>query len=424
MLIKLNHTTKSIFFILLFSPLLAYAYSEWFRLPKTFNVLMVFVLFIYGVLFFVNVKSLYIPVFAKYIMLFAIYRSVWLLLLDTDRHIYTQTYHHILFFSIFFTLIMIYNGSYTEKFIKNSVLVMKITVILAAVASIIQVFDFSFLDARHVYTDKIPEYAEIENLYSYRRPSVFGYIEQAALGLAFIPLLSALVGYLLVKKDKNYIIFLLLGGIVAFLSNTRFVMVGYLIISLQALVFHKVRFMGYVKYVVVVGISTVFFYYSLQYLGYDFSQWYEERLLSEGSIEKTTRYKAIDNFLKFFPQNPVFGTGELTEEVREASRAVGSSHIHVGYLSHLVYYGIIGCFFLFGAWFFILKRFYKTAKHSNYWGSFFAFLMFLWSFATMSQPSIFYYGLIFAFIFDKYFRDNSYNPKQQKDLVDKKMVQK
>ena len=126
----------------------------------------------------------------------------------------------------------------------------------------------------------------------------------------------------------------------------------------------------------------------------------------EGEIEETTRYKAFGTFIEFFPGAPIFGTGQLTEDIAEASHEVGSSHIHVGYLSHLVYYGIIDCFFLFGSWYLLLKRLYTTAKYSCFRGSLFAFISFLWSFATMSQSSLFYSGLIYVMVFDKYFHDN------------------
>ena len=93
----------------------------------------------------------------------------------------------------------------------------------------------------------------------------------------------------------------------------------------------------------------------------------------------------------------------MTSEIIAESRKVGSSHIHVGYLSHLTAFGLIGCFFLFGFWYLLIRNLFKTARYSHYWGSVFAFLAFLWSFTTMSQSSIFYYGIIWAFVFDKYY---------------------
>ena len=147
------------------------------------------------------------------------------------------------------------------------------------------------------------------------------------------------------------------------------------------------------------------------YLGYDFLDWYNTRLLAEGSIKETTRFKAIENFIVFFPREPIFGTGvHLTDEILSASKSVGSSQIHVGYLSHLVSYGLVGSFFLFGFWYLIAKKLLITAKQTNYWGSFFAFLTFLWAQATLVHFSIFYYGLIFALVFDKYIQDrHKYN---------------
>jgi len=99
----------------------------------------------------------------------------------------------------------------------------------------------------------------------------------------------------------------------------------------------------------------------------------------------------------------------LTEEIKEASKAVGSSQIHVGYLSHLVSFGIVGSFFMFGFWFLLAKKLYKSAKYTKYWGSFFAFLIYLWAQTTLVYYSIFFYGLIFAFVFDKYVKDNYSN---------------
>ncbi len=116
-------------------------------------------------------------------------------------------------------------------------------------------------------------------------------------------------------------------------------------------------------------------------------------------------YKAIGNFIYFFPEHPFFGTGTMTDEIRVASKAVGSSQIHVGYLSFLVYFGIFGCFFLFGSWFLLSRKLLNTAQLTNYWGSFFGFLTFLWSFATMNLSFIFFYGITFCLVFDKYFHD-------------------
>ena len=242
-----------------------------------------------------------------------------------------------------------------------------------------------------------------EDLYLNRRTSIFGFITPTAIGLSFIPLFSVLIGHMLMRREKIYFVYFFLGGMVALLSNARYIIIGLIIISIQILLSGRYRVISFIKYLLLSLMTIFIFIKVLNYLDYDLNEWYAKRLFPERSIKETTRYKAIGNFLTFFPQNPIFGTGGTTEEIKEASRQVGSGHIHVGYLSSLVSYGIFGCLFLFGFWYFLAKELYRTAKITNYWGSFFAFLMFLWSFATMSMPSIFFYGLIFALIFDRYY---------------------
>lgn len=403
-MVKLNKLTNTIFFAILFSPLLAYAYVVWLKLPKTLSIFLTFLFLGYGLVFitFKNYNIIF-PTLAKFLLVFAIYRAISIYIFGGDRHFLTQIYHYILHFSILLVILIVYNTNFTDKFIRQSILVIKITVIITAIVSIIQVFDSSFFNASEYFGlneeswDQNPE-----SIYRYRRTSIFSFIEPLALGLSFIPLLSLLIGYLLYNK-QHFVIYLIAGGITAFLSNTRYIMVGFLILSLQVLIYNKIRSKRLFKYLLIFIVSISIISASLQYLGYDFQQWYEERLLSEGSLEETTRFKSVDNFIVFFPQKPFFGTGGLTDDIREASRKVGSSHIHIGYLSHLIYYGTVGCFFLFGFWYLLAKRLYTSAKLSGYWGSFFGFLTFLWSFATMSQSAIFYYGIFFCLVFDKYF---------------------
>jgi hypothetical protein len=102
----------------------------------------------------------------------------------------------------------------------------------------------------------------------------------------------------------------------------------------------------------------------------------------------------------------------MSEEVWIASNAFGSSQIHVGYLAHLVAFGAIGSLFLFGFWFALTLNLRKTAMKTGYWGSFYAFLVFLWSNVTLVHYTIFFYGLIFALIFDKHYKD-----KNKSDLM-------
>jgi len=388
---------------MLLSPLLAYIYIVHLKLPKTLLHFYVFFILLYGFFFILKKKNILFPKYLWLLLLYAVYRFIWLQIADVDYHILTHIYYSILNFSILFVVLIIYNTNFSDSFKRNSILIIKITVVLAAIVSIVQVFNSNLLNA---WPHWRPDKDMTLDIYSYHRLSIFGFITQNALGLSFIPLLSVLVGYMLYVKDKKYYIYLILGGISAFLSNSRYIMVGFLIITFIVLAAQKIKIVGFFKYAFVLCVIGFFLYQALSFSGFDFKNFYENRLLPEGSIYETTRYKAIKNFLIFFPKTPIFGTGvHLTDEIKEASRNIGSSQIHVGYLSHLVSYGMIGSIFLFGFWFMLAKKLYSTAKFTGYWGSFFAFLMFFWAQVTLVYYSIFFTGLIFALVFDKYFKD-------------------
>jgi hypothetical protein len=158
------------------------------------------------------------------------------------------------------------------------------------------------------------------------------------------------------------------------------------------------------KLIVIVIFLFISFYYVLSIFNYNYNDWFQDRLLSEGSITETTRVKAIDNTLFFLRQNPILGNGQWRSiQVEDYSRSIGSSQIHVGYLAHTVSYGLLGSTLLFSFWFSILKDLYKSAKKHKYWGSFFAFTIFLWANMTLVYYSVFTYGLIFSYIFNKYY---------------------
>lgn len=408
---NINKTTRFFLYLLFLSPFISYITRVLLGL-QPFIFYLKFFIFFYGSIFIcLRLNKNLIPGFANFALLWLIYLLSMPLLIENFKlwNSFGRLHTHL---PIFMILIIIYNTRFRDTFISNIIFVFKITVIITFIVSIIQFFDPRFLFMREISL-------YVSNIYIIRRTSIFGF-EHNALGLSFIPLLSVLVGYMVYQKNRFMIYFLFMGGIIAFLSNSRYVMVGFFIILLQVFLASKDKIKGLVKYALITGIVLIVSIQSLLLLGYDIEMWQTQRLFKERSLVETTRYKAIDTFMIFFPKNALLGNGFISDElVKEASRAVGSSHIHVGYLSHLVAYGAVGCFFLYGFWILLAIRLFRTARQTNYWGSFFAFLVFLWSFATFSQSSILYGGIIFALVFDKYFSDrnteiNSHNTYRYK----------
>jgi len=422
-MISLSKLTRIFLIILLFSPLLAYfTLNAYFQSLSLYTGLLAIGI---GIMYFINsLVRLKKPSYSRWLLLFIIYSllfqtisekaltfAIFKKVILTNPNVYT-----------YFLIIAISNTKFSDKFIKNIIPIINFTVILAALASIYQIFNNKFLDSSSVWYQNQSNVESLMtgDLYQDRRSSIFGYIDMNELGLSFIPLLSVLIGFYLFQRNKSYIPFLVLGGITAFLSNTRYVMIGFFIITLQVLFYERIRLLASVKYIIISVIMFFMFYQVLLYLGYNIDYWIESRLFAEGSIEETTRFKAIENFILFFPSYYLFGSGGMTDAIRAASAAVGSSQIHVGYLAGLVYYGVIGSFFIFGFWFLLARQLYRTAKLTNYWGSFFAFIVFLASNVTLVTFHIYFYGIVFALVFDKYYSDkhvltksNSINSKNE-----------
>jgi hypothetical protein len=204
---NLNKLSNTILFALLLSPLLAYLHISVFNLPKDIKFFFVFLFFLYG-LIYVNLKSKIIyPRFTLFMLFWAFYFTVTEYLLVSDRNFYTQLFHYFKFFSVFFIAVIIYNTRFSDKFIEKSILIIKITVILTAIGSVIQVFNPEFLSVEVARGEDLKLLDDYRDLYRLRRSSIFGMIHPGALGLSFIPLLAVLIGYMLKEKRKNYFFF-------------------------------------------------------------------------------------------------------------------------------------------------------------------------------------------------------------------------
>ncbi|MCF8395952.1 MAG: hypothetical protein K9H06_18800 [Melioribacteraceae bacterium] len=389
---------------MLFTPVLAILGNN-LNLPYGIEFYYILIFWAYGVFFIfhriANGLRLKLPKVLYFLLFFILYELIWSFFNgDIERRGFLKIIVNNVQLSSFFVILIIYNTKFSEKFIQTAIGVIKFTVVVAAIVSIIQVFRPGFLLFNYADTDLLSE-----NIYELRRVSIFGY-RPLAYGFTFIPLLSIIVAMMHYRSGKFPMFFLALGGISAFLTNTRFIMISFVLLSIQFLVIYGKKLAKLSKYVFVFALLFFTLLTAISNLGYDIQAWYQERLFAEGSILETTRYRAIENFLYFFPKYYMLGNGEgLTHEIEAASQAIGSSQIHVGYLSSLVYYGIVGSLFLFGFWFSVTKMFYRTAINTGYWGSFFAMLTYLWAQLTLVHFTMFFYGLIFVFVFDKYYHD-------------------
>jgi hypothetical protein len=359
-----------------------------------FGVLVIILSKVYG-------KEFKYPKYLLPYILLLIYYIIWAFVngnagkMDMDTILYF--YRNRWLYSLV-VLLIIENTEFDEQFIKLIVNVFKITILVSFIVTIYQLFINPFF----LMPPELKEDFFSRTQYEIRLQSIFGYIAPNEVAYSLIPIISILIGYYLMQGKSLNPVWILMAGIVFFGTKTRFIYLNFFIILLQYPLVNGLNIKKIIKVSLIGVISIVVLVFVLNSSGFNVGEFVQDRLLSESA---STRLLAVDMFKVFFPKNPFFGTGIHVGE--DLARAIGnrSSQIHVGYLSHLYEYGIIGTFLLLYFLLSILRKFHETSSNTYYYGSLFAFATLFVTNLTTVNFSIYSYGLLFAFIFNKFIND-------------------
>jgi hypothetical protein len=348
-------------------------------------------------------KIVFRPKFVWWLFVYALYLWLWSF---ANGYIEQKGTLKFLFTNLplysVFLLLIIYNNSYSDKFIRRVLLLTKFWFVILLIGQLLQFFYEPYFLVPESW---IPGLGDNPSIYILRRPSVFALVSDHEYGISIMALFALYFGYVIKEEDRFPWFWIVIAILYSVLTNTRYIMLGVLLIFLQ-FNFVKIGLKKKLQYVFILAIiMSVSLYMVTKVFNYDFNEYAEERLFAEESIESSTRYFAITVFLDFFPKAPFLGNGQFKSEEVEKAVKGKSSQIHVGYLAHLVSYGIVGSIFLFSFWFAGLRFLYKRAKKTGFYGAFYAFLMIIWANVTLVTYEIFYVGIIFAFVFDKYYWD-------------------
>lgn len=312
----------------------------------------------------------------------------------------------------FYIFFLIENFKPSKAYFLKVVKYSKPILISAIIVIVIQqVYSDSFM----VNPDYQSEWGSINEAES-RLPSIYSYLGGGiATGLGFVPLLIILVDYL--KNRDKQVIFWIIGGIIfGFLSKYRWIMVNTFLLFVILILSSKQKFTQILKYSLLVPIFLFGSYVVLKSVGVKVDNVIEERILESDNNANNTSYStrilAIYAFNELFRENPVFGKGNekygiggTGKQDYKLRRILGghSSQIHIGYLSLLYYYGIVGGFLYFGFLFLLFKRLLKNAKLTGVYGPFIAMLCFLITNLVMVTFGLLEAGLIIALMADRYY---------------------
>ncbi|MCK0131215.1 O-antigen ligase family protein [Flavobacteriaceae bacterium F08102] len=265
-----------------------------------------------------------------------------------------------------------------------------------------------------------PDFSQSDN--DNRLPSIYSWIGSMAAGFTFVPLYIAIVEYE-DRRKKKILPWLLAGLLFVLLTKARWTMVNGLLVFAVLFIKHKDITKRIYKYIIILPILLVGTSFALSTVGIDINGIVEERILESDKADineksASSRLLAFTIFGKFFKDNPIFGTGNIKygmggtgKQSYKLTRALAgrSSQIHVGYLSLLYLYGIVGGFFFLGFLFLILRKLYLEAKISGMWAPFLGYLGFALANATLVTFDALQMGLLLMIVYSKYFVENSNN---------------
>lgn len=347
-------------------------------------------------------------IFTVYTIVSGIFVSNQLMEIGLIKYLYSNP-----FLLTFIAFLVVENTDFSQKWISLATKILVLTLMLAAIVSIIQIYDPLFFRKADIFvqglsSDRLSEYyknnpqEELNGITLFLegyRFSIYSFINDLSVGIDTIAIFSLLFALKSNSQIKTITI-VIAAALVSFLSSSRWIMLNFLVVASQGVWTSENKFSKGMKYSLYFIILLLFMIPILEFSGIDIQRFVQERLMSKSA---STRLLAVEVFSRVYPDNPIFGTGGV--DTQKMIQLIGgrSSQIHVGYLKLFYYYGLVGglLYLTFLASF--LTRLWKMARQSSYWGGFFAILAFAIANLTLVELNLFYYGLLLALIFSNHF---------------------
>lgn len=314
----------------------------------------------------------------------------WIMFILSDRNFLAC----ILFF-------IIENTHFDDIYIRRLNRSILIIVFISLLVSIIQIKFPSFFISPKIALDPDNIYLTQNRIYS-----IYSWVDLNSVGITFPIMIAILLSF--INNKKILLPLIVISGIaVSFLTKARYVMLSVLIAFSQLFFTSRIKLTKKI-YITVIFIGIVFVLLGAANLvGYDVKEVIDERVL-----EKSTNFGNIGSrilsfyvFLEVFPENPMLGVGPETRWDVVQLLGGAAPIIHIGYLSYLYFYGILGSFLLFSSIFLLLKRTWNIGVKQGFWGSYYGLLSFLVANTTLVYFNFSEAGVIFLIIYLRYFKE-------------------
>jgi len=296
-------------------------------------------------------------------------------------------------------LIIAEHTFFDDRFIRIMNRNIFLIVIISVVVSLIQIKDPTFF-----YNTSIDKDLMFVEEGESRNTSIYTWAGQNSGGITFPILIAIMLNYHPVNSF-SFLFIVLSGIVVSFLSKARYAMISMLV------VFSQLFFSGKKSVSYLISMATVFIIslgliiFIAGEVGFNIDEVISQRILEKDSDMASARARITSYkvFMIKFPEHPWLGVGPETRE--DVLRLLGGEApmIHVGYLSYLYYYGVIGCFFFFLAVFFLLKQAWQVGRRFEFWAAFYGLISFLLANVTLVNFHLGEMGIVLLVIYMRYY---------------------
>ncbi len=409
----MNKVVLKVFSVLYpFYPLLAWALHFVTEKPLDF---IVNIALLPMALFYLFSSKKKLPAYVVFFIIFTIFHLVSAfsndaIPLDTNKVYFIFQDNNFLACTLF---IIIENTDFDEKFMDRLTRNIFIVVVLTLLVSVYQIKDPTFMfNTNLLKGDELEFWGD-----DVRNNAFYSYISTNSIGFTF-PFLIAILLNFYSSKQIHFPIIIMSAIIVAFLTKSRYVMIS-TFIAISQLFFASGRSVGNKISMVVVFVVCIYgAIFIADQSGFNVNKVVEERILEKdtdlGSAK--SRVLSYEVFLIKYPENPFLGVGPKTRPDVVALLQNETPVIHVGYLCYLYYYGAVGCFFLFGTLYFLIRRAWKVGKQYGFWGALFGMVAFSFANTTLVYFVFSEMGVILGIIYMRYYLSSEELPDAEAEM--------
>jgi len=356
--------------------------------------------------YYVFIQKIKLSKYLIFFLIFTVYHLVLVYVKDlipanTNWLFYILSDTNVLACIAFF---IIENTHFDEKFIRKMNNCIFAIIIITLIVSVIQIkFPNFFLSPK--LTGDPTNYLYVEQN---RKFSIYSWMDLNSIGISFPILISILLSIGSMEKI-TFPMTVVSGIVVSFLTRARYVMLSAIIVFSQLFFVSKIDFRKKVYIMLILLFSIIAITAVAKVYNYDIGKVIDERILERGTnlASARARVTSYEVFMIKFPEHPWFGVGPATGlDVVQLLRGQATI-IHIGYLSYLYFYGIIGSIFFFLSIFFLLRNSWLIGKKHMFWGSFYGLLSFCIANATLVYFNLSEMGILLAVIYMKYYTDKS-----------------